>query len=64
MAQPYAFRIGTLRNFASVQYGDGPLVEYERMVGRGQIKADPHQVRTVKHMQRLYNELMADPSFR
>lgn len=40
------------------------MVEYQRMVGRGQIRADPHQVKAVELLQQLYNDVTTDDNMR
>ncbi len=42
---------------------DGPLIEYQRMVGRGQIHSDPHQVQAVHALQRLHASIVTDAAF-
>ncbi len=41
----------------------GPLIEYQRMVGRGQIHSDPHQVQAVHALQRLHASIVTDAAF-
>jgi hypothetical protein len=46
------------RSLSSSYFTEGPLVEYHRKVGRGEIHSDPHQVKAVQLLQNLHASIV------